>query len=121
VLSRANLHDPITRLRAPLVSTGYGNQARDWTAATSTGFYVHWSSASGSSARGSVEVIGDEPHIVTRAKILGGPDLDLEATDRVTGPDGATYEVDGEVMPSYQRGALHHVRAFLRRIDITGA
>jgi hypothetical protein len=104
------LHDTITRLRAPLTSSGYGNQERNWAAATSTDFTVKWSH------RAVGEVIGDEPRTDTRAFIFGNPDLDLEATDRVVGPDGFTYEVDGEVMHSYVRGQLHHVRAYLRRI-----
>lgn len=107
------LYDTITRLRAPQVSTGYGNQARNWAAATSTDFLVHWSAQSVS------EVVGDEPRTVTRGRIFGGPDLDLEATDRVLF-DGDTYEVDGQVMRSYQRGQLHHVRAMLRRIETGG-
>jgi hypothetical protein len=108
------LADPITRLRAPLVSSGYGNQARDWTAATSQLFLVHWSPTSVS------EVVSDEPQTVNRIKLLGNPDLDLKATDRVVGPDGNTYEVDGEVMLSFRRGQLHHVRAYLRRIGLPG-
>jgi hypothetical protein len=103
------LHDEITRLRAPLVSGGYGNQARDWTAATSTTFLVHWS------AKAEQEVVGDEARTTSRVKIFGGPDLDLEATDQIVF-GGLTYQVDGEIMLSFARGQLHHVRAFLRRI-----
>src|SRR3954471_18780523 len=103
------LRESITRLRAPLVSGGYGNQERNWAAATSTDFTVKWSH------KAVAEVVGDEPRTTTRAYVLGNPDLDLEATDRVVGPDGFTYEVDGEVMHSYVRGQLHHVRAYLRR------
>lgn len=105
------LHDTITRLRAPLVSAGYGNQARDWTAATSTPFLVHWSTKT------VTETVGDEAKTSTRGKIFGGPDLDLESTDRVLF-DGVTYEVDGEVMNSYRVGQLHHVRAMLRRVAL---
>jgi hypothetical protein len=112
-MSTVLLGTEIIRLRAPLIDAGYGNQSRDWANAVSETFWVHWSHKAGS------EVVGDEPQIVARVKILGGPDLDLEATDRVTGPDGLTYEVDGQVMRSYPRGQLHHVRAFLRRIDIS--
>lgn len=108
-LSAVNLHDLITRLRAPLGAGPYGNQARDWSSPSSTDFYVHWS------AQSVTEVVGDEAKTVTRGKIMGGPDLDLEATDRVVFA-GDTYEVDGDVMRSYVRGQLHHVRAFLRRI-----
>lgn len=108
------LYDTVTRLRAPLVSSGYGNSSRDWANATSTDFLVHWS------AQSVTEVVGDEPKTISRVKLFGGADLDLEATDRIVGPDGLTYVVDGEVMRSYQRGQLHHVRAFLRRIAIPG-
>jgi hypothetical protein len=108
------LHDTISRLRAPLVSSSYGNQSRNWAAATSTTFVVHWS------ARSVAEVVGDEAQTVTRGKIFGGPDLDLEASDRVLF-DGDTYEVDGEIMRSYKQGQLHHVRAFLRRVAVGGA
>jgi hypothetical protein len=104
------LHDKITRLRAPLASGGYGNQARDWANANATSFAVHWS------AQSAGETVGDEPRTTTRVKLLGDQYLDLEATDRVIGPDGNTYQVDGEILPSYRRGQLHHVRAFLRRI-----
>jgi hypothetical protein len=104
------LHETITRLRAPLVTGGYGNQSRNWAAATSTDFTVKWSHKAVS------EVVGDEPRTVTKAYVFGNPDLDLESTDRVVGPDGLTYEVDGQVMHSYVRGQLHHVRAYLRRI-----
>jgi hypothetical protein len=103
------LHDTITRLRAPLVSAGYNTFKRNWAAAASQEFVVHWSTKSVD------EVIGDQPRTVTRGKIFGGPDLDLENTDRVLF-DGDTYEVDGQIMRSYRQGQLHHVRAILRRI-----
>jgi hypothetical protein len=109
-VSQVLLADTVTRLRAPLISSGYGNQTYDWPNATSTAFPVHWST------KATTEVVGDEPQTVVRAKVFGGPDLDLEATDRVVGPDGDTYEVDGEVMLSYRLGQLHHIRAFLRRV-----
>lgn len=104
------LTDEITRLRAPLVSDGYGNQSRSWATAVSTLFLVHWS------AQSVTEVVGDEPQTVSRVKILGDQYLDMEATDRIVGPDGLTYEVDGEIQRSYLRGQLHHVRAYLKRI-----
>lgn len=105
-----NLHDTVTRLRAPLVSSGYGNQAYDWANATSADFVVHWS------PRAVDETVGDEPQTSSRAKLFGDAGFDLEATDRIVGPDGFTYEVDGEVQRSYRNGQLHHVRAYLKRI-----
>jgi hypothetical protein len=107
------LHESITRLRAPLTSGAYGNQDRNWAVAVSTTFVVKWSH------KAVTEVIGDEARTITKAYVFGNPDLDLESTDRVVGPDGLTYEVDGEVMRSYVRGQLHHVRAYLRRIETT--
>ncbi|MFC7276226.1 hypothetical protein ACFQS1_19715 [Paractinoplanes rhizophilus] len=107
------LRETITRLRAPLTSGGYGNQERDWANATSEDFLVKWSHKAVS------EVIGDEARTVTKAYVFGNPDLDLESTDRVIGPDGLTYDLDGDVMRSYVRGQLHHVRAYLRRIDLS--
>ncbi len=108
---------PITRLRAPTTPDGYGNLTRDWASATSTAMYVHWS------AKAVSEVVGDEPQTVTRVKVFAWPPFDLEATDRVVGPDGETYEVDGDIMRSYhpRSGTMHHLRAFLRRVAITGA
>jgi hypothetical protein len=103
------LRETITRLRAPLTSDGYGNQSRNWSSATSTDFAVKWSH------KAVTEIVGDEPRTSTKAYVFGGPDLDLASTDRVVGPDGLTYELDGEVMTSYVRGQLHHVRAYLRR------
>lgn len=108
------LRETITRLRAPLVSGGYGNQERDWANATSVGFLVHWS------AQTVTETVGDEPRTTSRIKLFGGPDLDIEATDRVVFR-GDTYEVDGEIMESFRRGQPHHIRAFLRRITTTGS
>lgn len=108
------LHDPITVQRAPLISGGYGNQTRDWTAATGTDYLVHWS------AQSVTEVVGDKPQTFTRGKIFGGPDLDVEATDRVVFA-GETYEVDGDVMRSYRLGQLHHVRVFVKRIATVAA
>lgn len=107
------LREEITRLRAPLTSDGYGNQTRNWATAVATLLYVKWSQKAVS------EVVGDEARTVSRAYVFGNPDLDLESTDRVIGPDGLTYELDGDVMRSYVRGQLHHVRAYLRRTKTT--
>jgi hypothetical protein len=103
------LHDPITVQRAPLTSGGYGNQSRNWAAAVSTDFLVHWS------AQSVTEVVGDKAQTITRGKIFGGPDLDVQPTDRVVFA-GELFEVDGDVMQSYRLGQLHHVRVFVKRI-----
>jgi hypothetical protein len=107
------LSEEITRLRAPLTTDGYGNQTRNWATAVSTLYLVKWSH------KAVTEVVGDEPRTITKAYIFGDADLDLESTDRVIGPDGLTYELDGELMRSYVRGELHHVRAYLKRTETT--
>lgn len=106
------LHDSITVQRAPLVSGSYGNSSRNWASPTTADYLVHWSAKSVS------EVVGDVARTVTRIMIMGNPDLDIEATDRVVF-EGDTYECDGDIMNSYRRGQLRHVRAFLRRIATT--
>lgn len=104
------LNDVITRLRAPLISGGYGNSSRDWANATSTDFSVR------TSFKSVTEIIGDEARTATQLHVFGGPELDLETTDRVI-YRGKTYEVAGEVMTSLDgRGQLHHVRARLNRV-----
>lgn len=107
----------ITRKRATSTSDGYGNSTPNWAGAASQEMYVHWSPKAVS------EVVGDEPQTVTRVKVFGWPPFDLLPTDRVVGPDGETYEVDGDIMRSYnpRSGTLHHVRAMLRRVEITGS
>jgi hypothetical protein len=113
-ISLVNLNDVITRKRAPLVSGGYGNQTYDWPNATSTDFKVKWSWET------VTEVVGDEPQTVTLGKAMGGPGLDLEATDRVV-YRGDTYEVYGDIRLSTDgRGNPHHVRVRFRRITTTG-
>lgn len=105
-----NLYDAITRLRAPLAAGPYGNQARDWSTPASAGYLVHWS------AKVVAEVVGDEAQTTIRAMIFCGPDVDLEPTDRVVF-EGVTYEIDGDIMRSFRRGQLHHIRAYLKRIS----
>jgi hypothetical protein len=107
------LNEAITRVRAPLTADAYGNQTRNWATATSTDFLVKWSHKAVS------EVVGDEPRTTMKGYVFGNPDLDLVSTDRVVGPDGLTYELDGDLMRSYVHGQLHHVRAYLRRTTTT--
>lgn len=105
------LADTITRLRAPLVSGGYGNQGRDWANATSTNYPCYVSFVS------STEDVVNLDQTQTRAKVSLGPDADIDPTDRMV-YRGITYEVEGDVMPSMRRGALHHQRVVLKRVDL---
>lgn len=103
------LTDTITRRRAPLVTAGYGNQSRNWAAATSQAYPARVSPVS------STEDVVDQPRTLTRWKCTVGPDADLAATDRIEW-DGATYEVDGEVEVHKGRRGPHHKTAILMRV-----
>lgn len=105
------LNDTITRQRAPLVSGPYGNSTRDWTNATSVVYSCYVSFVS------STEQVVNLDETQTRAKVTLGPTADVEPTDRML-YRGDTYEVDGTVMPSLRRGALHHQRVVLRRVEL---
>lgn len=105
------LTDTITRLRAPLISTGYGNSGRDWNNPTSQVYACYVSFAS------STEDVVNLDQTQTRAKVTLGPEADIDPTDRML-YRGNTYEVEGDVMPSLRRGVLHHQRVVLRRVEL---
>lgn len=105
------LTDTVTRLRAPLVSGGYGNQSRDWANATSTDYPAHVSSVS------STEDIVNQQQTVTRWKCTVGPDADLEATDRIVWRQN-TYDIDGDVQSANGMRGLHHQRVVLMRANL---
>lgn len=103
------LTDTITRRRAPLTSAGYGNQKRDWAAATSQAYPARVSPVS------STEDVVEQPRTVTRWKCTVGPDADLAATDRIDW-DGSTYEIDGDVERHKGLRGLHHQTVVLMRV-----
>lgn len=103
------LADEVTRLRAPLTSAGYGNQARDWSAPASATYPARVSVVS------STEDVSGEPRTVTRWKCTVGPDADLAATDRIEW-DSLVYEVDGDVERHKSPRGLHHQTVILKRV-----
>ncbi|GAA2516693.1 phage head completion protein [Winogradskya humida] len=103
------LRDRVTRLRAPLVGDGYGNQERDWDQAVAVEYPAGVGPAS------STEDVHDQQRTTTRWRVFLPPTADLEATDRVTW-DGTTFEVDGDVERWKRRGRLHHVEAVLLKV-----
>lgn len=104
------LHETVTRLRAPLVSGPYGGQTRDWANATSLEMpaLVH--------PLTSTEDVAGEQKTISRWRLLAGPEYDIEPTDRFEW-DGDTYEVDGEVGRWKRHAELHHQEAVLMRVD----
>ncbi|MFF3867355.1 head-tail adaptor protein [Micromonospora sp. NPDC001898] len=105
------LSDRVTRVRAALVDVGYGNKARDWDNAPPGEVYR----AEVQPLPTSEDIVGEQ-RVTTRFRVFLPPTADLEATDHVVW-DGATYEVDGAVLPWKRRGVLHHLEALLIRVE----
>lgn len=103
------LRDSVTRLRAPLTSGGYGNQKRDWAAATSTSYPAAVQPVS------SAEEVVDQVRTATRWRLFLPRSADLLASDRIEW-DGGTYEVEGDVERWKRFGRLHHLEAVLFRV-----
>lgn len=113
-------HQSVTRLRAPLVSDGYG-ETRNWAAATET----------------ALEQVEVQP--ITQAELISagrdasirrwrfftrrGVDVDLVYTDRIRWTDLAgdvlDLEVEGDVArwPMPGGRGVHHVEAVLKKVD----
>lgn len=104
------LHDRVTRLRASLTDGPYGNQQRDWANASSVDLSADVQPVS------STEDVVNQQQTVTRWRLTLYPSSDLEPTDRVVW-DGDTYEVEGAVERWKRRGAVHHLRAVLMRVE----
>ena len=107
------LHDEVVRRRAPLIPGSYGNQKRDWSAATSEPM------AASVQPQGGDEDVVDQTREVTRWKVFLYPTADLLSTDRLEWDDGRgvkTFEVDGDVQVWMRRGRAHHVEASLVRV-----
>ena len=83
----------VTRLRAPLASDAYSGAAtvRNWAAAASTAI-----AGCAIDPGGSVEVRSVNRETVTTTPTLYAPfSADVLPSDRVTDPDGVTWEVTG--------------------------
>ncbi|MEU4772963.1 hypothetical protein [Micromonospora sp. NPDC023644] len=79
-------------LRAPLVAGPYGNEGRDWNAATRTD-----SPGWGFAPRTPDEsTTSDSPSVIVGLTGYGPPDADVLPTDRME-VRGEVYEVEGEV------------------------
>lgn len=98
----------ITVLRAPVVEDAYGNETRDWSAATTT-------AVTGCSVQpqvGGESTIGRQT-IVSRWQLFAPFETDLLATDRVRW-QGVDYEVDSEVQ-RWDFPPMSHLVALLRK------
>lgn len=103
------LTDSVTRRRAPLTSSGYGNETRDWSNATSRIYAARVSVVS------STEDVVEQPRTITRWKCTVGAEADLAATDRIEW-DGQTYEIDGDVERHKGLRGVHHQTVILMRV-----
>ncbi len=95
----------VTLLRAPVVTSTYGNQGRDWSLATETPSpaSVQWANSS--------EDVSGENRVTTRMKLYLPHGTDLDPTDRVR-YGGEVYRVDGDV----ETWAPRHVKALLLKV-----
>jgi hypothetical protein len=102
----------VTRLRAPLVADDYGNDERDWTAATEQ-------DVSGCSvqAEPSSEFTTDRQTVVIRKHVFAPVDADVLPTDRIRW-QGNAYEIDGEPQREEHGTDLDHLLIVLRRGDL---
>lgn len=82
----------LTRVRAPLVDDGRGNQTRDWAHATETDLHG-WAIDTGAAGEDTTNRDADSVEYVVRGPYAA----DIEATDRVR-LFGALYEVEGGVL-----------------------
>lgn len=106
------LRDRVTRLRAPLISAGHGNQRRDWANAAEQLYPASVTPVS------STEEVVNTQSTTGRFVLELGPYADLEATDRIRW-DGDVYEVDGDVeRHKHRSGRLHHLKAMLLRVTV---
>jgi len=103
------LRDRVVRLRAPLISGGYGNQTRDWANATSTIYPAAVGPLS------SAEDVVDQQQTTTRLRLILPAPADVIAADRITW-DGQTYNIDGEVVAVKRRGRPHHLEAVIIKV-----
>jgi len=103
------LRDRVARLRASLISAGYGNQAPDWANATSTSYPAAVGPLS------SVEDVVDQQQTTTRLRLILPASADVAAADRIVWA-GQTYEIDGEVIAVKRRGRTHHLEAVLIKV-----
>ena len=99
--------DPVTRIRAALITDDYGTPSaeRDWATAVST--TIHGCSVQ--PVPGAEYELGREA-VVSRWRLFAPTGTELLATDRVAW-SGATYEIDGDV-----QAWSNHTEAFLKRV-----
>jgi hypothetical protein len=99
----------VTVLRAPEGSDNpYGNQDRDWDAATE----IQVTGCSVQPVQGDEVTVGRDT-VVSRWRFYAPDGTDILASDRVRF-EGDVYEVDGEVQ-RWDFPPLSHVTALLRR------
>lgn len=81
-------------IRAPLAVDQYGNQVRDWSAATRTP-YEKCAVAQGSKGGSTEDLTGDRDVIISDLIVIMPSGVDVVATDRLE-VRGRAYEVVGE-------------------------
>jgi head-tail adaptor len=107
--------DVITRIRAPLTTTGsrYGKETRDWANAAR----VDIAGASVQPYGTAAEMTVDREYTSTHLRLFAPAGTDLDAADRIEWR-GTSYEIDGEPMAWYDdAGVPDHVEAAIKKTE----
>jgi head-tail adaptor len=88
----------------------YGNEVKNWFAATRTPAKAWVAQRTASEIRDGREAL------VGSWTIMLAPDTDISGRSRVEW-DGRTFEVDGEPRPAHTRRGPHHLEATLRLVE----
>ena len=108
--------DTIVRIRAPLVTSPYGDPERDWGAATRTDL-TGWRIQPVQGSRVNVADTLPREGLDRRQRAFGPYDADIETTDRIEW-QGVTWVVDGDVDRwRGPTGRIAHTEMVLARME----
>lgn len=105
-----NLNDTVTVLAAGTSTDRYGQEALDWSAATSV------TTPAWVGGQNTTEVTTAGDRILTRLACIVPADVTVTAQSRIVWRAN-TYDIDGEPLPMSRRGALHHYEMTLTRVE----
>jgi hypothetical protein len=99
-------------LRAAATTDRYGNEVRDWNAATVTADVPAWIEPA-AQATASTEDTNDRDRLTAQWLLIVAAGTDLTGLDRVV-YNGATFEVDGPPRTARNLRGSHHIEARLK-------
>lgn len=106
---RLLVHD-VTVVNPRIGADRYGNEIKDWYAASRTATKAWVAQRSATEDRDGREAL------VTDWMVVLPPEVDVSGLSRLEW-DGRTFELDGEPRPAYTRRGLHHWEATVRIVE----